>query len=205
MLVGYTRVSAANDRQSVDLQRVALAAAGVDDRHLHQGKESGARDDRSSLKACLGSLRSEDCLVFLKPDRPGPSSAHLLSIISDLKGRGVASRALIEQTDTTTPHGELLFSAFSALEQYERALACERVVAGLIGARKRGRRAGRCLTLDQEKIAQSLPALKAGVSKAPISRTFNVPRSILIDMRARIGWNGAPGRKKDNVAGRARA
>jgi DNA invertase Pin-like site-specific DNA recombinase len=31
--------------------------------------------------------------------------------------------------DTTTPHGELLFSLFGALAQYERALTRERVMA----------------------------------------------------------------------------
>ena len=51
MLVGYMRVSSADDRQSVDLQRDALLAAGVDGRHLHQDKASGARDDRPGLKA----------------------------------------------------------------------------------------------------------------------------------------------------------
>ena len=35
MLIGYMRVSSADDRQSTDLQRDALLAAGVDERHLH--------------------------------------------------------------------------------------------------------------------------------------------------------------------------
>lgn len=43
MLVGYMRVSSADDRQTVDLQRDALVAAGVDQRHLHTDKASGAR------------------------------------------------------------------------------------------------------------------------------------------------------------------
>jgi DNA invertase Pin-like site-specific DNA recombinase len=34
MLVGYMRVSTDNDRQVLDLQRDALVAAGVDERHL---------------------------------------------------------------------------------------------------------------------------------------------------------------------------
>jgi uncharacterized protein len=46
MLVGYMRVSSADDRQTVDLQRDALVAAGVDPRNLHTDKASGARDDR---------------------------------------------------------------------------------------------------------------------------------------------------------------
>lgn len=53
MLIGYMRVSSADDRQTVNLQRDALVAAGVDDRHLHSDKASGARDDRPGLKACL--------------------------------------------------------------------------------------------------------------------------------------------------------
>ena len=56
MLVGYMRVSSSDERQSVDLQRDALIAAGVDDRHLHQDKASGARDDRPGLKARDGSV-----------------------------------------------------------------------------------------------------------------------------------------------------
>tara|TARA_R110000868_G_scaffold22209_12_gene91226 strand:+ start:6770 stop:6982 length:213 start_codon:yes stop_codon:yes gene_type:complete len=40
------RVSSTDDRQSVDLQRDALIAAGVDSRHLYSDKASGAREDR---------------------------------------------------------------------------------------------------------------------------------------------------------------
>ena len=46
MLIGYMRVSTDADRQVMDLQRDALLAVGVDERHLHQDKASGARDDR---------------------------------------------------------------------------------------------------------------------------------------------------------------
>jgi hypothetical protein len=34
MLIGYLRISSESDRQSTDLQRDALLAAGVDARHL---------------------------------------------------------------------------------------------------------------------------------------------------------------------------
>lgn len=206
MLVGYMRVSSADDRQSVDLQRDALTAAGVDERHLHQDKASGARDDRPGLKACLQDLRNGDCLVVWKLDRLGRSLPHLLSIITDLKGRGVAFRSLTEQMDTTTPHGELLFSIFGALAQYERALTRERVIAGLAAAKRRGRRAGRPLALDQEKIDQIIAALEAGSSKADVCRTFSVARSTLIDTLTRVGWTGPSGPKARGLkSGRAAA
>jgi len=43
MLVGYMRVSSDSDRQSTDLQRDALLAAGVDARHLYEDRASGAK------------------------------------------------------------------------------------------------------------------------------------------------------------------
>ena len=51
------RVSSSDNRQVVDLQLDALLAAGVDERHLHQDKQSGGRDDRAGLKACLAGGR----------------------------------------------------------------------------------------------------------------------------------------------------
>ena len=143
MLVGYMRVSTADERQSVALQRDALIAAGVDERHLHQDRDTGSRDDRPGLKACLADVRSGDVLVVWKLDRLGRSLSHLLKIVAELKERGVAFRSLTEQMDTTTPHGEFLFSVFGALAQYERALIQERVTAGLEAARRRGRKGGR--------------------------------------------------------------
>ena len=79
MLVGYMRVSSTDDRQSVSLQRDALVASGVDERHLHQDKASGARDDRPGLKGCLGDLRAGDVLVVWKLDRLGRSLPNLLA------------------------------------------------------------------------------------------------------------------------------
>ncbi|KAB0565871.1 recombinase family protein [Brucella anthropi] len=191
MLVGYMRVSSIDDRQNVDLQRDALIAAGVDERHLHSDKASGARDDRPGLKSCLADLRSGDCLIVWKLDRLGRSLPHLLSIINDLKSRGISFRSLTEQMDTTTAQGELFFSLFGALAQYERSLTQERVNAGLAAARRRGRKGGRPLAIDPEKMEQILAALKAGTSKASVCRSFNIPRSTLIDTLSRIGWNGA--------------
>src|SRR4051794_27240948 len=89
MLIGSMRVSSADERQSVDLQRDALIAVGVDERHLYHDRASGARDDRSGLKACLADLRPGDVLVVWKLDRLGRSLSHLIRIIDELKGRGV--------------------------------------------------------------------------------------------------------------------
>lgn len=73
MLIGYMRVSTADDRQFIDLQRDTLLAAGVDERHLHQDRVSGARDNRPGLRRCLDELREGDSLVAWKSDRLGRS------------------------------------------------------------------------------------------------------------------------------------
>jgi DNA invertase Pin-like site-specific DNA recombinase len=190
MLVGYLRVSSESDRQTTDLQRDALLAAGIDERHLYQDKASGARDDRPGLKECLDFLKAGDTLVVWKLDRLGRSLSHLLAIVTDLKARGIAFKSLTEQMDTTTPHGELLFSLFGALAQYERALTRERVVAGLEAAKRRGRRGGRPVAIDPEKLDAIRAALDGGASKAAVCRTFGVARSTLIETLERVGWSG---------------
>ena len=57
MLVGYMRVSSESDRQTTDLQRDALLAAGVDGRHLLEHHASGAKDDRPGLVKALAFVR----------------------------------------------------------------------------------------------------------------------------------------------------
>ncbi|BCA63441.1 resolvase [Sphingomonas sp. HMP9] len=201
MLVGYMRVSTNDDRQSVDLQRDALLGAGIDERHLHQDRASGVRDDRPGLKACMTDLREGDVLVVWKLDRLGRSLSHLIRIVEELKQRGVAFRSLTEAIDTTNAHGSFLFNLFGTLAEYERALITERVNAGLAAARRRGRKGGRPPTIDAEKIDQILAALEGGTSKASICRSFKVPRSTLIDMLKRTGWAGAGAADKPAITG----
>ena len=62
MLVGYMRVSKADGSQTVDLQRDALLAAGVDAAHLYDDHASGRTDDRPGLASCLKALRDGDTL-----------------------------------------------------------------------------------------------------------------------------------------------
>ena len=70
--------------------------------------------------------------------------------------------------DTATLHGELLFSIFGALAQYERALTRERVLAGLAAAKRRGRKGGRPNALDPEQLGQVVAALNGAASKASV-------------------------------------
>ncbi len=194
MLVGYMRVSSDTDRQTTNLQRDALLAAGVDTRHLFEDHASGAVDDRHGLAQALSFVKAGDVLIVWKLDRLGRSLAHLLTIVNALKEKQVAFRSLTEGMDTTTPSGELLFHVFGALAQYERALTRERVVAGLAAAKRRGRIGGRPLAIVGEKLDAILEALRGGMSKAAVCRNFGVKRTTLIETLARVGWPGVPGK-----------
>lgn len=189
MLVGYMRVSTDNDRQVLDLQRDALLFAGVDERHLFEDRASGSRGDRAGLAQALAFIKSGDCLVVWKLDRLGRSLPHLLTTVTELKTRGIAFRSLTERMDTTTPQGEFLFHIFGALAQFERSLIQERVQAGLAAARRRGRRGGRPISVDAEKLSAVITALDGGATKAAVCRTFGIKRSTLIDSLARVGWS----------------
>ena len=83
--------------------------------------------------------------------------------------------------DTTTPQGELFFSIFGALAQFERALIKERVNAGLESARKRGKIGGRPRAISEEKLEAIQKAIEDGMSIASVCRNFGVKRSTLID------------------------
>ena len=163
MLIGYARVSKADGSQSLDLQRDALAGAGVGADAVYEDRASGSREDRPGLDACLKALRGGDVLVVWKLDRLGRDLRHLVNVVRDLTERGVGLRVLAgqgAQIDTTTPAGRLVFGIFAALAEFERELIRERTRAGLAAARARGRKGGRrfALTKAQVRLAQAAMA-----------------------------------------------
>ena len=146
MLIGYARVSKADGSQQLDLQRDALAAAGVAAGRVYTDLASGRREDRPGLEASLKAVRPGDTLVVWKLDRLGRTLRHLVATVDDLQARGVGLRVLAgagAEIDTTTANGRLMFGFFAALAEFERELIAERTRAGLAAARARGRAGGR--------------------------------------------------------------
>ena len=90
MLVGYMRVSTADERQSVDYSATPWSPPGWMC-YLHQDRQSGSKDDRPGLKACLADLREGDVLVVWELDRLGRSLSRPLGLVTELKGRGSPS------------------------------------------------------------------------------------------------------------------
>ena len=101
--------------------------------------------------------------------RLGRSMRHLITLIEDLRGRGIGFRSLNEgAVDTTSASGELIFNIFSALAQFERRLIQERTTAGLAAARARGRNGGR-------------PKITAGQAKVVLTKKLHADKGLDID------------------------
>ena len=183
MLIGYARVSKADGSQTVDLQRDALMAAGVEAERIYEDRASGAKDDRPGLDACPRAMRDGDVLVVWKLDRLGRNLAHLVGTVQGLSDRGVGLRVLAgqgAQIDTTTAGGRLVFGSFAALAEFERELIRERTVAGLKAARARGRKGGRKFALSkaQVRLAQAAMASR-DTSVAELCRELGIGRVTL--------------------------
>jgi len=162
MLIGYARVSKSDGSQTLDLQRDALTAGGVETRRIYEDRASGKREDRPGLESCLRALRPGDTLVVWKLDRLGRDLGHLVATVRDLEARGVGFRVLTGQgaeIDTCTAGGRLIFGIFAALAEFERDLVRERVQAGLAAARARGRRGGAPYKMTPAKLRLAQAAM----------------------------------------------
>lgn len=104
---------------------------------------------------------------------------HLVTLIEDLRGRGVNFRSLTDSIDTSTPMGRFLFHVMGALAEMERELIVERTRAGLAVARAQGRIGGRRPKLSEDEWAQIGRLLAAGETRKRVALIFDVGISTL--------------------------
>lgn len=140
MIIGYARVSTAG--QNLDGQCDNLRQAGCE--RIYSEKISGVKAQRPELDRMLDALREGDTVVITELTRLGRSVKELFAIIERVHDAGASIKSLRETwLDTTTPQGNLLFTIFAGLSQFERDLIRQRTKSGLEAARARGRKGGR--------------------------------------------------------------
>ncbi len=183
MLIGYMRVSKNNGSQTLDLQRDALIASGVQEDRIYQDSTSGKNEDRPGLQNCLKALQKGNTLVVWKLDRLGRDLKHLVTVIDDLRKRDIGFKVLAgqgAQIDTTTSNGRLVFGMFASIAEFERELIIERTQAGLESARARGRVGGRPRKMDEPKIRAAMAALSDRKSIASdVAKTLGITTATL--------------------------
>lgn len=181
MLIGYMRVSKNDGSQTLDLQKDALLAAGVQEERIYQDFVSGKKEARPGLQDCIKALQPGNTLVVWKLDRLGRDLKHLITTVDDLRQRNVGFKVLAghgAQIDTTTPNGRLVFGFFATLAEFERELIVERTNAGLKAARARGRMGGRPRKMDAPTLRMAMASMAD-------------PKSIACDVAKRLGISTA--------------
>ena len=177
-LIGYVRVS--TEEQSYDLQMDAMRRAGVSAEMIFSDVESGRTlsHAREGLSSALKSCRRGDTLLVWKLDRLGRNTAELITTVNRLNERGVKFRSLTQSEISTenqkTATGQLIFTLFAALAEFESNQLSERTRAGMKATKERGVKLGRKtfaeLYVETGRLAEYHRLRREG---APIKQALN--------------------------------
>jgi hypothetical protein len=115
MLIGYARVSTAEQNPAHQVDALVRGGVAPDDVHLDHA--SGAKASRPQLDLVLKLLRTGDTLVVTRLDRLGRSVLHLVTLGAALRERGVGLRVIEQGIDTSTAEGRAMFGMLSVLAE----------------------------------------------------------------------------------------
>ena len=103
----------------------------------------------------------------------------LITMLDDLRNRGVKFHSLTEATDTTRPTGSAMWQMIGVLAELERSLIVERNHAGMKGARRCGVKFERKKKLSPAQIAKAHKMIEAGERVEDVAALRNVGRITL--------------------------
>jgi DNA invertase Pin-like site-specific DNA recombinase len=179
MKIGYARVSTVD--QNPAMQIAALKKAGCTNETIFKddGISGATGVKRPALLHCLKRLKKGDTLIVWKLDRLGRSVRDLITMLDELRERGVKFHSLTEAIDTTTPTGRAMWQMIGVLAELERSLISERTHAGVKAAKNRGVKFGRKPKLTRQQIAHARKLIEQGERAADVADTLGVARATL--------------------------
>lgn len=180
--LGYARVSTA--KQDLDRQLDALTTAGISPKHIYVDKKSGATVDRPGLRTLIGYARNGDVIVVHTLDRLGRTVRDTLNLIHELGERGIGVRNLadpikVDSSKPDDPMAQLAVVLLALFGQMERTYAIERAAHARTVATAKGRRIGRPVLVDADKVAYAAHLRDNGHTIAEIVAKTGIPRSSL--------------------------
>jgi DNA invertase Pin-like site-specific DNA recombinase len=187
--IGYARVSSSG--QDADRQVTDLLAAGVrrDDLYTDRGV-SGARASRPAFDRALAALEEGDTLVVTTLDRLGRSTANMLSLAAELRGRGINLNVLNlggGDVDTATPMGSMTFTVMAALAQMELDIKRERITDSVSKRRAAGRDlGGRRAQFTDSQVRNARRLIDGGQPGTQVARDLGMSRATLYRRLAQI-------------------
>jgi DNA invertase Pin-like site-specific DNA recombinase len=170
--IGYARVSSTDQEYETQVERLRGAGCTKVFAEKLSGKSTNGRHE---LAKAFKALRPGDVLVITKLDRLARSIRDLLSIIDQLKVGGVSLKALDDTwLDTTSPHGELIFTIMGAMAEFERKLIRQRCEEGIRRAQAQGKQFGRKPALDVAQRRRIAERHASGDPIALLARDYEV-------------------------------
>jgi DNA invertase Pin-like site-specific DNA recombinase len=127
----------------------------------------------------LKKLEHGDALIVWKLERPGRSLRDLITMLDDLRARGVKFHSLTEAIDTATPTGRAMWQMIGVRAELERSLISEPTRAGVKAAQRRGVKFGRKVKLTPEQIDHAQKLIDKGEARQYVADLLNVSRSTL--------------------------
>lgn len=171
-MLGYARVSTL--QQQLDIQIERLKKADVREDRIFTDKASGKNADREGLKALLVRAESGDEVIVTKLDRLGRNTLDMITIIEDLRLKGVEVTFLDDNLTTKGDVGYMLITILSAIAQAERSRILERTNEG----RKAAMAKGVAFGPKQKQISRdAITMIEAGASAKDVVAATGIGRA----------------------------
>jgi DNA invertase Pin-like site-specific DNA recombinase len=182
----YTRVSTGSQTTENQLRELKTVA----ERHGWQVVAkftdegiSGAkgRDQRPGLNSLMeGVMRRDfDKVMAWSVDRLGRSLSDLLSVMGELKAKGVDLYLHQQSLDTSTPAGKAMFQMLGVFSEFEREIIRERVNSGLARAKAQGKKLGRPRRDTPKRLAAIRKLRKRGIGINKIASKLGIGVSVV--------------------------
>ena len=155
--IGYIRVS--TQEQNTARQDLLLHGA----KKIFTDKMSGKNTARPELKKLMEYVREGDNVVVESISRFARNTRDLLSLVDELREKGVGFISLKESIDTTTPQGQFMLTVFAAMAELERESILQRQKEGIEIAKAEGKYKGRKpLEIDEKEFKAVCAEWRAG-------------------------------------------
>lgn len=159
MKVGYIRVS--TEEQNTARQEILMQELGVE--KVFIDKLSGKNTSRPQLMEMMNFIREGDTVVVSEISRLARNTKDLLSLVDQMKEKGVHFESKKEGIDTTTDTGKFMLTIFAAVSELERSYILSRQREGIDAKKARGEYLGRPkIQVDERQFEDEYNLWKSG-------------------------------------------
>lgn len=181
-IAAYVRVSTKDQKEDMQLNDIKnfCRFKGWDNVTFFIDRgESGIKVSRPEFDKMLTRIRNNDFNVVLcwSFDRISRSTLQLISLVQELNKLEIDFISLQQNIDTTTPMGELIFTMFAGLAQFERETIRQRTRAGITVAKANGIHCGRPEKYTDEDRNEVMSYYRDNVKPERIARLLGMDRA----------------------------